>query len=118
IWICQSLIKQSSQFVKQLSGPDRLICLYQIKRLLGLCCRLLQRCHDDSLNVALPMRMVEVFSSENTYLPVLQDARYVASLVEQILHYMIQKGQYVFCFKNIYSFCLTSYTLRIPVHCN
>ncbi|KAM4027603.1 ubiquitin-protein ligase E3C [Anomaloglossus baeobatrachus] len=94
IWICQNLIKHNSQFVKQLTGPDRLTCLYQIKRLLGLCCRLLQHCHDDSLNVALPMRMVEVFSSENTYLPILEDAVAVASLVEQILHYMIQKGYY------------------------
>ncbi|XP_053323688.1 ubiquitin-protein ligase E3C [Spea bombifrons] len=94
IWICQNLIKQNSQFVKQLLGPDRLTCLYQIKRLLGLCCRLLQNCHDDSLNVALPMRMLEVFASENTYLPVLQDARCVAALVEQILHYMILKGFY------------------------
>ncbi|XP_067398810.1 ubiquitin-protein ligase E3C isoform X2 [Emydura macquarii macquarii] len=55
---------------------------------------LLQNCNDDSLNVALPMRMLEVFSSENTYLPVLQDANYVASLIEQILHYMVQKGYY------------------------
>ncbi|XP_044150349.1 LOW QUALITY PROTEIN: ubiquitin-protein ligase E3C-like [Bufo gargarizans] len=94
IWICQNLIKYNSQFVKHLAGPDRLTCLYQIKRLLGLCCRLLQHCYDDSINVALPMRMVEVFSSENTYLPVLQDAVTVASLVEQILHYMIQKGYY------------------------
>nr|XP_048693579.1 ubiquitin-protein ligase E3C isoform X2 [Caretta caretta] len=94
IWMCQNLIKQSSQFVKQLDGPDRLTCLFQIKRLLGLCCRLLQNCNDDSLNVALPMRMLEVFSSENTYLPVLQDANYVASLFEQILHYMVQKGYY------------------------
>ncbi|KAM9165158.1 ubiquitin-protein ligase E3C [Pangshura tecta] len=94
IWMCQNLIKQSSQFVKQLDGPDRLTCLFQIKRLLGLCCRLLQNCNDDSLNVALPMRMLEVFSSENTYLPVLQDANYVASIFEQILHYMVQKGYY------------------------
>ncbi|XP_053569799.1 ubiquitin-protein ligase E3C [Bombina bombina] len=94
IWICQNLIKQCSQFVKQLTGPDKIICLYQIKRLLGLCCRLLQHCQDDSLNVALPMRMVEVFSSENTYLPILQNPTLVASLVEQILHYMIQKGYY------------------------
>ncbi|XP_039380095.1 ubiquitin-protein ligase E3C isoform X3 [Mauremys reevesii] len=92
--MCQNLIKQSSQFVKQLDGPDRLTCLFQIKRLLGLCCRLLQNCNDDSLNVALPMRMLEVFSSENTYLPVLQDANYVASVFEQILHYMVQKGYY------------------------
>ncbi|KAG8138770.1 putative Ubiquitin-protein, partial [Naja naja] len=94
IWICQNLIKQNSQFVKQLDGPDRFTCLYQIKRLLGLCCRLLQNCNDDSLNVALPMRMLEVFSSENTYLPVLQDAKNVASIIEQILHYVIQNGYY------------------------
>ncbi|XP_026536714.1 ubiquitin-protein ligase E3C isoform X2 [Notechis scutatus] len=94
IWICQNLIKQNSQFVKQLDGPDRFTCLYQIKRLLGLCCRLLQNCNDDSLNVALPMRMLEVFSSENTYLPVLQDAKNVASIIEQILHYVIQYGYY------------------------
>ncbi|KAJ6659296.1 hypothetical protein lerEdw1_019167 [Lerista edwardsae] len=94
IWICQNLIKQNSQFVKQLDGPDKLTCIFQIKRLLGLCCRLLQNCNDDSLNVALPMRMLEVFSSENTYLPVLQDANYVASIIEQILHYVIQTGYY------------------------
>lgn len=39
------------------------------------------------------MRMLEVFSSENTYLPVLRDASYVVSIIEQILHYMIQNGR-------------------------
>lgn len=54
--------------------------------------RLLQSCEDDSLNVAVPMRMLEVFSSERTYLPFLQDENYVTALIEQILHYMVQKG--------------------------
>ncbi|XP_066090639.1 ubiquitin-protein ligase E3C isoform X1 [Saccopteryx bilineata] len=94
IWIYQNLIKHSSLFVQQLDGSDRLTCLFQIKRLMSLCCRLLQNCNDDSLNVALPMRMLEVFSSENTYLPVLQDASYVVSVIEQVLHYMIQNGYY------------------------
>ncbi|XP_074222743.1 ubiquitin-protein ligase E3C isoform X4 [Camelus bactrianus] len=93
-WTCRHLIKHGSAFVQQLGGSDRLTCLFQIKRLLGLCCRLLQNCNDDSLSVALPMRMLEVFSSENTYLPVLQDASYVVSVIEQILHYMIQNGYY------------------------
>ncbi|XP_024900649.1 ubiquitin-protein ligase E3C isoform X3 [Pteropus alecto] len=90
----QNLIKHSSVFVRQLDGSERLTCLFQIKRLMSLCCRLLQNCGDDSLNVALPMRMLEVFSSENTYLPVLQDASSVVSVIEQILHYMIQNGYY------------------------
>lgn len=94
IWMCQNLIKHSSLFVQQLDGSDRLTCLFQIKRLMSLCCRLLQNCNDDSLNVALPMRMLEVFSSEKTYLPVLQDASYVMSVIEQVLHYMIQNGYY------------------------
>uniref|UniRef100_A0A8C0NKV4 Ubiquitin-protein ligase E3C n=1 Tax=Canis lupus familiaris TaxID=9615 RepID=A0A8C0NKV4_CANLF len=94
IWMYQNLIKHSSLFVQQLDGSERLTCLFQIKRLMSLCCRLLQNCNDDSLNVALPMRMLEVFSSENTYLPVLQDASYVVSIIEQILHYMIQNGYY------------------------
>ncbi|XP_057586381.1 ubiquitin-protein ligase E3C isoform X5 [Hippopotamus amphibius kiboko] len=94
IWMYQNLIKHSSLFVQQLDGSERLTCLFQIKRLMSLCCRLLQNCNDDSLNVALPMRMLEVFSSENTYLPVLQDASYVVSVIEQILHYMIQNGYY------------------------
>ncbi|PNJ31252.1 UBE3C isoform 5 [Pongo abelii] len=94
IWLYQNLIKHSSLFVKQLDGSERLTCLFQIKRLMSLCCRLLQNCNDDSLNVALPMRMLEVFSSENTYLPVLQDASYVVSVIEQILHYMIHNGYY------------------------
>ncbi|KAK2494132.1 hypothetical protein MC885_018998 [Smutsia gigantea] len=94
IWMYQNLIKHSSLFVQQLDGSERLTCLFQIKRLMSLCCRLLQNCSDDSLNVALPMRMLEVFSSEGTYLPVLQDASYVVSVIEQILHYMIQNGYY------------------------
>lgn len=40
------------------------------------------------------MRMLEIFSSEKTYLPAIPDANYVASLLEQILHYMVQKGYY------------------------
>ncbi|XP_045394952.1 ubiquitin-protein ligase E3C-like isoform X2 [Lemur catta] len=60
---------------------------------MSLCCRLLQNCNDDSLNVALPMRMLEVFSSENTYMPVLQDANYVVSVIAQTLHYVIQNGE-------------------------
>lgn len=94
IWMYQNLIKHSALFVQQLEGSERLTCLFQIKRLMSLCCRLLQSCNDDSLNVALPMRMLEVFSSEDTYLPVLQDASYVVSIIEQILHYMVQNGYY------------------------
>lgn len=55
--------------------------------------RIMQNCKDDSLNVAVPMRMLEIFSSERTYLLVIPDANYVASLLEQILHYMVQKGK-------------------------
>ena len=55
--------------------------------------RLLQNCRDDSLNVTVPMRMLDIFSSEKTYLPVIPDANYVASLLEQILHYMVQTGE-------------------------
>uniref|UniRef100_A0A671VYX4 HECT-type E3 ubiquitin transferase n=1 Tax=Sparus aurata TaxID=8175 RepID=A0A671VYX4_SPAAU len=94
IWLCQNLVKLNSQFVKLLVGPQRQTCMFQIKRILGFCCRLLQNCTDDSLNVAVPMRMLEIFSSEKTYLPVIPDANYVASLLEQILHYMVQKGYY------------------------
>ncbi|KAG3289179.1 UBE3C-containing [Ictidomys tridecemlineatus] len=88
------LIKHSSLFVKQLDGSERPTCLFQIKRLMSLCCRWLQSYNDDSLNVALPMRNLEVFSSENTSLPVLLDASYVVSVIEQVLHYVIHNGYY------------------------
>ncbi|KAF7706750.1 ubiquitin-protein ligase E3C isoform X2 [Silurus meridionalis] len=94
IWLCQCLVKHHAQFVKLLVGPDRSTCLFQIKRLLGHCCRLLQLCGDDGVNVAVPMRMLEVFSSERTYLPPLQDAATAAALTEQVLHSMVQKGYY------------------------
>ncbi|XP_036102269.1 ubiquitin-protein ligase E3C isoform X2 [Molossus molossus] len=94
IWMYQNLIKHSSLFVQQLDGPSRLTCLFQIKRLMSLCCRLLQNCEDDSLNVALPMRMLEVFSSEKTYSPVLEDAGSAVSVTEQVLFYMVQNGYY------------------------
>lgn len=70
--------------------------------------RLLQCCRDDSLNVTVPMRMLEIFSSEKTYHPVIPDASLVTSLVEQILHYMVPKGNvsvicsvFVSFFKNV-----------------
>ncbi|TNM96577.1 hypothetical protein fugu_016238 [Takifugu bimaculatus] len=94
IWLCQNLVKFNSQFVKLLMGPQSQTCLFQVKRILGFCCRLLQCCRDDSLNVTVPMRMLEVYSSEKTYHPVVPDALCLTSLLEQILHYMVQKGYY------------------------
>lgn len=41
IWLYQNLIKHSSLFVKQLDGSERLTCLFQLKRLMSLCCRIL-----------------------------------------------------------------------------
>ncbi|KAK3567605.1 hypothetical protein QTP86_020291 [Hemibagrus guttatus] len=94
IWLCQSVVKHHAQFVKLLAGSERSTCAFQIKRLLGHCCRLLQLCQEDGVNVAVPMRMLEVFSSERTYLPPLQDVGAAAALTEQVLHYMVQKGYY------------------------
>uniref|UniRef100_H3D5G9 Ubiquitin-protein ligase E3C n=1 Tax=Tetraodon nigroviridis TaxID=99883 RepID=H3D5G9_TETNG len=97
IWLCQNLVKFNNQFVKLLLGPQRQTCLFQIKRILGFCCslqRLLQCCRDDSLNVTVPMRMLEIFSSAKTYHPAIPDAGLVTSLLEQILHYMVPKGYY------------------------
>eukprot|EP00062_Callorhinchus_milii_P022092 gi/632979508/ref/XP_007906509.1/ PREDICTED: ubiquitin-protein ligase E3C [Callorhinchus milii] len=93
-WMCQNLVKHSSQYMQQLADSNRQICLYQIKRLLGLCCRLLRSCNNENLNVTVPLRMLETFSSDKTYLPSVQEANCVASLIEQILHYMVQKGYY------------------------
>lgn len=39
IWLCQNLVKFNSQFVKLLMGPQSQTCLFQIKRILGFCCR-------------------------------------------------------------------------------
>lgn len=36
--------------------------------------------------------MLEIFSAEKTYHPVIPDTSCVTSLLEQILHYMVQKG--------------------------
>ncbi|XP_047679042.1 ubiquitin-protein ligase E3C isoform X1 [Tachysurus fulvidraco] len=94
IWLCQNVVKHHAQFVKLLVGPERNTCVFQIKRLLGHCCRLLQLCEDEGVNVAVPMRMLEVFTSERTYLPPLQDDSAAAALIEQVLHYMVQKGYY------------------------
>ncbi|KAF5893793.1 ubiquitin-protein ligase E3C, partial [Clarias magur] len=94
ISLCQSVVKHHVQFVKLLAGPDRGTCVFQIKRILGHCCRLLQLCQDDGGNVAVPMRMLEVFSSDRTYLLPLQDASAASALTEQVVHYMVQKGYY------------------------
>lgn len=94
IWTYQHLIGHSALFVQQLGGPERGTCLFQIKRLMGLCCRVLQSAGDGSLNVALPVRMLEVFTCEGTYLPVLREAGPVAAVIEQILHYVVQHGFY------------------------
>lgn len=39
IWLCQNLVKFNSQFVKLLMGPQSQTCLFQVKRILGFCCR-------------------------------------------------------------------------------
>ena len=39
IWMCQNVVKQNSQFVKLLAGPESQTCVFQIKRILGFCCR-------------------------------------------------------------------------------
>lgn len=81
-----------------LQKHDKLAEELKIFLMLHLCFflspRILLNCKDDSLNVAVPMRMLEIFSSERTYLLVIPDANYVASLLEQILHYMVQKGKF------------------------
>ncbi|XP_060721111.1 ubiquitin-protein ligase E3C-like [Tachysurus vachellii] len=94
IWLCQNVVKHHAQFVKLLAGPERNTCLFQIKKLLGHCCRLLQLCEDEGVNMAVPMRMLEVFTSERTYLSPLQDDSAAAALIEQVLHYMVLKGYY------------------------
>ncbi|CAL8313718.1 unnamed protein product [Merluccius merluccius] len=94
VWLCQSLVKHHGQFVSLLAGPQRQTCLFQIKRILGFCCRVLLNCKEESLNVSVPMRMLEVFSSQKTYLPALGDPDSVAALLEQVLHSMVQKGYY------------------------
>lgn len=38
-WLCQNLVKHNSQFVKLLLGPQKQTCIFQIKRILGFCCR-------------------------------------------------------------------------------
>lgn len=39
IWLCQNLVKHNSQFVKLLVSPQKQTCVFQIKRILGFCCR-------------------------------------------------------------------------------
>lgn len=87
--------------------------------------RLLQCCRDDSLNVTVPMRMLEIFSSEKTYHPVIPDASLITSLLEQILHYMVPKGNvsvifsvFVSFFKNVllwnvWSLAVFIYTYKV-----
>lgn len=41
IWLCQNLVKHNAQFVELLVGPHRQTCMFQIKRILGFCCRYL-----------------------------------------------------------------------------
>ncbi|KAG7261927.1 hypothetical protein CRUP_019289 [Coryphaenoides rupestris] len=95
VWLCQNLVKHHVQFVSLLAGPQRQTCLFQLKRVLGFCCRILLNCSDESVKVSVPMRMLEVFSSQRTYLPALGgDADSVEVLLEQILLSMVQKGYY------------------------
>lgn len=39
IWLCQNLVKHNSHFVKLLVGAQKQTCMFQIKRILGFCCR-------------------------------------------------------------------------------
>lgn len=66
IWMCQFLLKNRST-VHQLQIEDHLSWLHQIKCLLLICSRSLELSLKDSKPVAIQLRMLEVFTSHDSF---------------------------------------------------
>uniref|UniRef100_UPI00358E6C06 ubiquitin-protein ligase E3C-like n=1 Tax=Myxine glutinosa TaxID=7769 RepID=UPI00358E6C06 len=64
VYVCQGLLRHHTAFLQLLAGPNSLQVLYRLQRLLLLCCRLFRV---ESEVLAVPLRMVEVFISLESY---------------------------------------------------
>uniref|UniRef100_A0A8C4QGR2 HECT-type E3 ubiquitin transferase n=1 Tax=Eptatretus burgeri TaxID=7764 RepID=A0A8C4QGR2_EPTBU len=64
VYVCQGLLRHHTAFLRLLAGPNSLQVLYRLQRLLLLCCRLFRV---ESEFLAVPLRMVEVFISLESY---------------------------------------------------
>lgn len=67
IWMCQFLLKNRNSIVNQLQTDDHHSWLHQIKHLLLICSRSLEASLKDSKPVAIQLRMLEVFTSHDSY---------------------------------------------------
>ncbi|XP_061411231.1 ubiquitin-protein ligase E3C [Lethenteron reissneri] len=104
VWLCQTLLRQQVLYLQPLAEGRGQQCLFQLQRLLRLCCNLLMHSPDESLGLSVPLRMLEVFTSPNTYVAlhkILPTSVFSGPMtdgpdlvVEHIMFYLIQKGYF------------------------
>ncbi|XP_041360114.1 ubiquitin-protein ligase E3C-like [Gigantopelta aegis] len=91
IFVCQQVLKQKDAYLNSITQDSQ---LYPLKKLLIFCQRHLDMIASTSDPIAVPMRMLEVFTSMDTYkllkIPVPKPEVYVYS----VIHYLVQRGYF------------------------
>lgn len=91
-WLCQLIIKHQKQFIGCVV-TNYSTTIYQIKKLLKICCIMLERNADSSNPIAIALRMLEIFTDLEVYRRHTQFPG-VGSVVQNILEYLVQNGYY------------------------
>ncbi|KAK3607654.1 hypothetical protein CHS0354_010642 [Potamilus streckersoni] len=91
VWLCQQLIKQKTQYVQELNKlPYK--GLQQRKHLLYLCLRYLSSIAQSSQPMAIPMRILELFTMTGSY----QDV----SILKSIWWHLVENGYFI-CMRHL-----------------
>ncbi|XP_046334142.2 ubiquitin-protein ligase E3C-like [Haliotis rufescens] len=91
--VCQQIIKQKEAYLQTLAHSNK--NLQQLKHLLVLCVRYLNSIASTSSPVAVPMRMLELFTSSKTFVCIKGlSGQSETQLTRQILSYLVQRGYF------------------------
>lgn len=90
--LCQLIVRLQINVVKSIALNDE-TAVYQMKRLLQICCRLLGKGDALAGSVAIPLRMLEIFTDLDIY------RRYAGTsfpinVIQSILQHLIRNGYY------------------------
>ncbi|XP_064626388.1 ubiquitin-protein ligase E3C-like isoform X2 [Lineus longissimus] len=113
--LCQIILKQRELILGTIQEEQGDSTLFQIKHLLVLCCRYLETIASSSAPLAVPMRMLEVFTDPQTYAKHVKDpgGGTAKQIVEHIMVYLVGKG-YLTSLRNILEYRVPSGLERSP----
>lgn len=91
-WLCQKLLK-CKDMVAEFVCREHVQGILQIKKLLAACCRHITNIADTCQAIAVPLRMLEVFTATEVYVKMSSRQRAIRVLHNMMLH-LINQGYY------------------------